>query len=133
MTENFEEIQIVQNDELPESSFKIKPEPTAMECNGNKKFICIICQEETDHPSSSCPYIICKECGEKGHPRKSCPKNQVCLKCGKTGHTIKDCSLTVTLILKKCIEELSSGKCTNLNAETIHKWMGKVGFDKCCE
>ena len=95
------------------------------------KMECLM-QEETDHPSSSCPYIICKECGEKGHSRKSCPKNQVCLKCGKTGHTIKDCSLTVTLILKKCIEELSSGKCTNLNAETIHEWMGKVGFDVCC-
>ena len=37
------------------------------------KIICYVCQDYRDHPTSKCPNIICKECGQKGHAKKNCP------------------------------------------------------------
>ena len=67
-------------------------EKTAANYTSKKTFICIICQDETDHPSSKCPNIVCKECGEKGHSKKHCPKNQVCSECNQNGHTKDECT-----------------------------------------
>ena len=47
---------------------------------GRILFICQLCQEFCDHPTSKCPDLICKECHKNGHGRKDCPvlqaKNQ---------------------------------------------------------
>ena len=36
--------------------------------------ICFVCQEASfDHMTNSCPEIVCKKCGQKGHIRSSSP------------------------------------------------------------
>ena len=86
-------------------------EKTAANYISKKTFICIICQDETDHPSSKCPNIVCKECGEKGHSKKHCPKNRVCSECNQNGHTKDECTKKRLQIIDKkrkgCIKKFN--------------------------
>lgn len=38
-----------------------------------KKNVCLLCQEETNHKTQNCPSLTCKKCGQKGHAQRHCP------------------------------------------------------------
>ena len=40
-------------------------------------FECKICQERTNHKTSNCPELVCKNCNKRGHAQKYCPENRV--------------------------------------------------------
>ena len=37
-------------------------------------FECKICQERTNHKTSNCPELVCKNCNKRGHAQKYCPE-----------------------------------------------------------
>ena len=37
-----------------------------------KTYLCLLCQEKTNHKTSKCPNLICKQCKKLGHTKQDC-------------------------------------------------------------
>ena len=71
-------------------------EKSAKMISPSQSKLCLLCQDYTDHETSKCPFMICKNCGKTGHSNKHCPYNYksqdiTCASCKGSGHVKIDC------------------------------------------
>ena len=100
--------------------------------------LCLLCQDYTDHDTSNCPFMICKNCGKHGHSNKDCPYNYksqdvTCASCKGFGHVKIDCPSLFPDQLKADVSSKSIVQAPNPKSyfvtDSVNSFDGKWTFN----
>ena len=75
LTATIAKLSFQQNQAPTRQNFQNRTAPAAQNSFQPRPRFCKFCNVDT-HYRSSCPYVTCFLCGERGHMRNRCPKNQ---------------------------------------------------------